>query len=155
MSEMRTLTSKTRQVSSANSPKKPRMTKHSKQKETILRVLRNSKSHPTATWIYDEVRKELPHISLATIYRNLRLLQAKFEIVCLDIAGDCKRFDPITSKHYHGKCDQCGQVFNIDESASHKLVGEIIQKAEFKISEYRLEFRGLCKDCQRRLEVKE
>ena len=45
-----------------------------KQREVILSVLRGTDTHPTADWVYQEVRKELPNISLGTIYRNLRIL---------------------------------------------------------------------------------
>ncbi|MBI2288549.1 MAG: transcriptional repressor, partial [Chloroflexi bacterium] len=86
------------------------MLKRSRQKEAILKVLSSTTSHPTASWIYDEVRKEMPGISLGTVYRNLRLLQARGEILRLDIAGDCRRFDANTNDHYHGRCDCCGQV---------------------------------------------
>ena len=128
--------------------------KKTKQKEAILRVLKNTTSHPTAAWIYDEVRKELPHISLGTVYRNLRLLRAQGEISELEIIGDCRRFDGDTSNHYHGRCDRCGQVVNIDESMSKRLDWGISRETDFTISEYRLEFHGLCRDC-RKLETKE
>ena len=111
-------------------------------------------SHPNAAWIYDEVRRELPHISLGTVYRNLRLLRAQGEISELEIIGDCRRFDGDTSNHYHGRCDRCGQVVNIDESMSKRLDWGISRETDFTISEYRLEFHGLCRDC-RKLETKE
>jgi len=51
------------------------MLKRSKQREAIVRVLKRTSSHPTAEWIYEEVKKEIPNIGLATVYRNLRLLK--------------------------------------------------------------------------------
>ena len=150
-SKMKALTSDANRIHRYNDeslPKKCQLLKRSRQKVAILRVLRNTKSHPTATWIYDEVRKEIPSISLATVYRNLRLLQTRGEISGLDIAGDCKRFESNTHHHYHGKCDRCGQIFDIDESAGKRLELEIMQKTDFTISEYRLEFRGLCRNCR-------
>ena len=45
--------------------------RYSKQREAILQVLEDTKAHPTASTIYEEVRKEIPNISLGTIYRNL------------------------------------------------------------------------------------
>ncbi|MBQ1935230.1 MAG: transcriptional repressor, partial [Clostridia bacterium] len=48
--------------------------KHSKQRDAIVQVLKNTKSHPTADWVYEEVRKQIPNISLGTVYRNLAKL---------------------------------------------------------------------------------
>ena len=55
----------------SSSKAKHRMTK---QRKLILEVLRNTNTHPTADWIYEQVKKEIPNISLGTVYRNLRLL---------------------------------------------------------------------------------
>ena len=127
---------------------KRRVVKRTRQKEAILNVLSNTTSHPTATWIYDKVRKEIPHVSLGTVYRNLRLLQTQGRISELEIAG-CKRFDIKTNKHGHFSCDLCGRVFDVDESESDNLDRDISRKTGFEISGVRLEFHGLCRECQR------
>ena len=127
---------------------RPQIPKRTRQKEAIRKVLSNTKSHPTAIWIYDEVRKEIPNISLGTIYRNLRLPEERGEISKLDIVGDCGRFEANTNNRYHGRCDRCGLLFDIDKSTGKRLDWEIMQKTDFTISEYRLEFRGLCRNCQ-------
>ena len=124
------------------------MVKKTKQKEVILRVLRSTNSHPTATWIYAEVRKEIPNISLGTVYRNLRLLRERGGILELELSGTASRFDARTDNHVHFTCEKCGQVFDIDEPVSKKLNGRVARKTGFKISHSRLEFRGLCRECQ-------
>lgn len=124
------------------------MIKRTKQKEAILRVLRSTSSHPTAAWLYDEVRKEMPNISLATVYRNLRQLRERGEILELDINGTSSRFDARTDDHYHFRCEKCDRVFDIDEPVDKQLDGRVAGKTGFKISYYQLEFRGLCRECQ-------
>ena len=59
---------------------------YSKQRETILKVLRSTRSHPSVNWIYENVKKEIPDVGLATVYRNLRQLEAAGEI--MRIQGD-------------------------------------------------------------------
>ncbi len=127
---------------------KIKMIKRSRQKEAILRVLRNTTSHPTATWIYDEVRKEIPNISLATVYRNFRLLKETGEILELELAGAPSRFDARTDEHHHFICEQCRRVFDVDQAVDTKLNGRIARKTGFNISHYQLEFYGLCPECQ-------
>ena len=47
---------------------------HSKQRDIILEVVSNSCEHPSADMVYQEVKKQIPNISLGTVYRNLNLL---------------------------------------------------------------------------------
>ena len=124
------------------------MKKETSQKEAILRVLRSSNSHPTADWVYAEVRKDIPNVSLGTVYRNLRLLQERGEILELAFNGGSSRFDGTSHNHYHFRCMKCGQVFDIDEKVDRKLDERIARKTGFKISRHQLEFRGLCQECQ-------
>ena len=124
------------------------MSKNTKQKEAILRVLRGTTSHPTADWVYAEVRNEIPHVSLGTIYRNLRLLRQSGEISEIDFGSTFSRFDGNPENHYHFRCEKCDCIFDVDEPVNVELNGEIAQKTGFRISYHRLEFRGLCKECQ-------
>lgn len=124
------------------------MLRKSKQKEAILRVLRGTTSHPTADWIYNEVRKEIPNISLGTVYRNLRLLCQGGEILQLDLCGALSRFDGRLDNHYHFRCANCGRVFDVDEPVDDNLNERVAGRTGFQVLCHRLEFRGVCKECQ-------
>jgi len=67
--------------------------KMTKQRRVIVEELKKLKTHPTATLIYELVRKRLPRISLGTVYRNLDLLAEAGIIQKLETAGTQKRFD--------------------------------------------------------------
>ena len=124
------------------------MYRKTKQKETIISVLRGTNSHPTADWIYNEVRKEIPNISLGTVYRNLRQLCEKGEILELDLCNSVSRFDGRKDNHYHFRCDNCQRIFDVDEPVDGKIDKRVARISGFKISSHRLEFRGLCNDCR-------
>ncbi|MFC1901481.1 transcriptional repressor [Chloroflexota bacterium] len=124
------------------------MVKKSKQRDAILRVLRSTNTHPTVQWIYDQVRHEIPNISMGTVYRNLKLLKQEGQIMELDIADTSSRFDGTAQNHYHFRCEQCRRVFDVDEPVCESLDKRVAEKTGFKISYHLLEFRGLCKDCQ-------
>lgn len=124
------------------------MIRKSRQKEAILKVLRCTKSHPTADWVYEQVRKEIPNVSLGTVYRNLKLMQAEGEIMELDFAGLPNRFDANAQNHYHFRCEECGRVFDLDVPVDSSLNREMAKRTGFRISSHRLEFQGLCTDCQ-------
>ena len=124
------------------------MVRTSKQKEAILRVLRGTESHPTADWIYQEVRKEIPNVSLGTVYRNLRLLSEDGEVLQLGLCGSLSRFDARRDNHYHFRCENCGRVFDVDEPVDENINERIAERTGFRVLSHRLEFRGLCQECQ-------
>jgi Fe2+ or Zn2+ uptake regulation protein len=118
-----------------------------RQRETILDVVRQTHSHPSADEIYELVRKQLPRISLGTVYRNLEVL-AKMELIQkLELGGTINRFDWDTNKHYHIRCLNCGQVDNAPIAPLNKLEDELYGATVFSIIGHRLEFEGLCPDC--------
>jgi len=124
------------------------MRRKTKQRETILRVLRNTKAHPTADWIYEEVKKEIPNISKGTVYRNLQVLQEDGAVSELNLNGTLSRFEAKQESHYHFRCEQCGKVFDLDEPVNNELDERVAKRTGFKVSHHQLEFRGLCIDCQ-------
>ena len=119
-----------------------------KQKETILKVLKNTRSHPTADQIYDEVRKEIPNISKGTIYRNLQVLQEDGAIFTLNLNGTLSRYEVKQESHYHFRCERCGRVFDLDEPIDKEIDARVSRHTGFKVSHHQTEFRGLCKECQ-------
>lgn len=127
--------------------KKTRMTK---QRKAILRVLKSTKSHPTADWIYEEVRKDIPNISLGTVYRNLNVLAENGKINVLDYGSNQSRYDGVTEKHYHFRCQKCGRVFDLDIDLASDLNEKINNETEFIAQSHRLEFSGICPDCQQK-----
>lgn len=122
--------------------------KRSKEKQAILQFLRTTSSHPTADAVYTEMRREIPSISLGTVYRNLRLLKEEGEINELELAGRLSRFDGYTRPHYHFRCEKCNRVFDLDEEVNSSLNERIAEKTGFTVLSHILEFRGLCRDCQ-------
>src|SRR6056297_2080891 len=97
-------------------------TRMTKQRKTILEVLKNTDSHPTADWIYEKVKQEIPNISLGTVYRNLNLLADKDKITVINYANDQSHYDGNTKIHYHFRCNQCGNVFDLEVKLFEKEI---------------------------------
>ena len=122
--------------------------RETRQRKAIMEVLRDVRSHPSADWIYDEVRKKLPHISKGTIYRNLNVLEDEGLIIELNVDGMAGRYEARQGNHYHFICEKCGRIFDLDVPVESGLNTEFAKKTGFQITHHQLEFRGLCKDCQ-------
>ena len=95
------------------------------QRQVILEELRNVKTHPTASELYDMVRQRLPRIGLGTVYRNLELLADCGIINKLETGGEQKRFDGNPGPHYHIRCTTCGRVDDIDMPLLENLDGKV------------------------------
>jgi Fe2+ or Zn2+ uptake regulation protein len=124
------------------------MSRGSKQRDTILRVITNSKDHPRADWVYDQVRREIPSISMGTVYRNLNSLAESGDIRQLEIAGSTSRFDGNTDNHYHFRCEQCSRIFDLDEPVDQSVCQRVAKNTGFKVYRHRMELVGLCNTCQ-------
>ncbi len=129
--------------------RKPR-TRMTRQRQTILEILRSTSSHPTADWIHAQARKRISNISLGTVYRNLKVLKEMGEIVELDYGSTFSRFDGNPISHYHFVCEECGRVYDIDLPVDQGLEEKVRQRTGFEIRSHRTEFYGLCLECQGR-----
>ncbi|NLG50462.1 MAG: transcriptional repressor [Chloroflexi bacterium] len=121
------------------------------QRIAILQVLRSTDTHPDASWVYDEVRKQLPHISLATVYRNLTRLAEAGMIVKLELEGQVSRWDGRTQAHNHISCTRCGRVADIAPvSLTESVWDHITATSGFRVKGYYLTCYGCCPDCVQR-----
>lgn len=123
-----------------------KVTKHSHQRDKILEVLKNTKSHPSASDIYETVRLEIPNISLGTVYRNLAKLSEMGHILKIDIGSGTEHFDGDVSSHYHIVCQGCGKITDIYEH--NESLNELAEKYfGGKIKSHSLVFYGECEKC--------
>jgi len=130
-----------------NSPKPRRSTR---QRRVIFEELAKLKSHPTAVDLHEIVRRRLPRISLATVYRNLELLNDLGRVQKIESGGGQARFDADTAVHDHVRCVHCGRVADVE---SEPLVLDPPQAEDidgFRIIGHRLEYLGVCPQCQRK-----
>ncbi len=120
------------------------------QREVILEEIGRYKGHPTADLLYERIKKKLPHISLATVYRNLEILSEVGKIRKLEISGRQKRFDRELKEHNHIYCLQCHRIDNIHMVSEQMLASGSEKEIGYKISGCRIEFFGICPECQRK-----
>ncbi|WP_353894089.1 transcriptional repressor [Proteinivorax hydrogeniformans] len=118
-----------------------------KQRRKILEVLKSTTCHPTADWIYNEVKKEMPTISLGTVYRNLSVLKTKGEILELNYGSTFSRYDGNPTNHYHFTCNKCLKVYDVDIPLQSKLNDQINHVNGHKVDDHRIEFYGTCREC--------
>ena len=124
-----------------------KIVKSSRQRNLILQILRSTKSHPTADWIYKEARKIIPNISLGTVYRNLNLLRDEGKIQELCYGRGISRYDGDLRDHYHVRCLECGCIQDVPHISPRASSCEVESMTGYRIYSHRLEFLGLCPEC--------
>ena len=120
------------------------------QRIAICRFALRSRDHPNAHRIYDEVKKVHPTVSLATVYKTLRILTEQGLIQELDLPESQARFDSCVELHINLVCLQCGRIQDFDDSAAREMVERVTAKAEFTQTGQRIDIYGMCKTCRSR-----
>lgn len=121
-------------------------TRETRQRRVVYDTIQKTHSHPTADWIFEQVRADVPKISLGTVYRNLSVL--KQEGVIREIFGNDRRahYDADLSPHAHFICSDCGQIWDVfgvqqvDWRTLKDLVG-------CEVTNQQLDFQGRCAAC--------
>lgn len=123
--------------------------KYSRQRASIKKYLMQTHEHPTADTVYLHVKKEFPHISLGTVYRNLNLLADMGDIIKITTPDGGDRFDGDTQPHYHVICTSCGSVSDLILDGNHIQSINKLAEAHFNgtIEHHNILFYGTCEKC--------
>ena len=117
-----------------------------KQLEVVWHEVANDNSHPTADQIYERVRRQIPNISLGTVYRNLQKLVAEGKLQVLTL-GRTQHFDPLVDRHQHFICESCRRVYDVMVGEDEEILPSSLPRGEFTVTSHQLAFFGECKAC--------
>lgn len=119
------------------------------QRIAICRFLSETREHPTAQRIYEQLRPDHPSLSLATVYNTLEALTSLGAINSLGGAGsDAVHYDADTSPHVNLACVSCHKVIDLPSQHVHALDQEIANTSGYELLGARVLYYGLCPSCQ-------
>ena len=128
------------------------MKNYSKQREDLLSVLKNSKSHPTAEELYNSIKEKIPSVSRGTVYRNLKDLVDEGYIIKISMAGGADRYDYIHKKHNHIICKYCGMIKDFEYDFDLKNVKlSVIKQTEMDPLLDGVIVYGICGKCKEKI----
>lgn len=120
------------------------------QRYAVLNVLASSSDHPSAESIYAKLIDHYPTMSLATVYKTISLLKREGEILELEFSDLGNRYDGKKPyPHPHVICTQCGKIIDPAQLNMEEITLKMMEETGFKILAHRLDFYGLCPECQR------
>jgi len=119
-----------------------------RQRSQILEEVRSNRNHPTADQIYEGVRRKMPNISMATVYRNLELLAEQGLIRRLETQGKSRRYDYKTFHHYHVRCIGCDEIGDVVLDPPDGIELKLEDDSGYEILGHSIEFIGICPRCR-------
>jgi len=119
------------------------------QRIALLRLLAASGGHPSASQLYEQMNDQFPTTSLATVYKTLNVLKEIDGVLELGFSGDDNRYDGNKPyPHPHLICIRCKKILDPEVSLAKSLIQEVAQSSGYQAVGHRLDFYGLCPDCQ-------
>ena len=118
------------------------------QRQCIFRALEGDVSHPSAERVHQRVLREMPNVSLKTVYQTLNDLAELGAISVLEVGTGSARFDPnVEHTHHHLVCRSCGKVRDLAADFPGLTVSTTGAQG-FVVDSAEVVFRGLCDECR-------
>jgi len=119
------------------------------QRMAVLKILAASEEHPSVEQIYERVKADFPMTSLATIYKTVTLLKEMGEVLELGFSDDSNRYDGIRPyPHPHLICTKCRNILDPEVPTLSELPQEVARSTGYRLVSHRLDFFGICPQCQ-------
>jgi Fur family peroxide stress response transcriptional regulator len=116
----------------------------------VLTILAKSRAHPSAQEIYQQVKRDFPMTSLATVYKTITMLKEMGEVLELGFSDDSSRYDGRDpTPHPHLICVRCKKIVDWESDALANLTRQVCEQSGYKMLGHRLDLLGLCPDCQK------
>ena len=122
--------------------------KHFRKRDAILSCIKQTHVHPSADWVYAQLKPQIPDLSIGTVYRNLALFKEQGSIVSLGTVQGVERFDGNTEPHVHFICTGCGRVDDLPQmEVPQALCCQAGSQTGGRVECCQLTFTGRCSQC--------
>ena len=117
----------------------------SHQRERIYQTVLERRDHPTAEMVYQQLKPEMPRLSLGTVYRNLQQMAREGRLAEVD--GPVTRFDAVTRPHTHFQCRFCGALMDLEAMPYDEALDRAAAARGYQVTGHSLIFTGACPRC--------
>jgi Fur family transcriptional regulator, peroxide stress response regulator len=117
------------------------------QRRIILETVLQSKSHPTANEVFNQVAARHLGVSRATVHRNLDIMAGMGVITKTCHPGNAARYDGRIDIHHHLVCLKCNSIVDIDDDHLNAIKIPDTSSFGFEVSDFRVQLRGYCRSC--------
>ena len=118
------------------------------QRQVLYEVMKTMHGHPSPEEVYTKVKKKVPAISLATVYKNIHLFVESGVFREVSMHHGSLRVEMNDEAHHHMVCSKCKMITDIGE----KELGLVSKKEKlpggFLVERYAVDVIGVCAKCQ-------
>ncbi|MBD3213389.1 MAG: transcriptional repressor [Candidatus Lokiarchaeota archaeon] len=136
---------------------KSKLKEHNKritpQRIVVYNTLKESKIHPNAEELHQEVIKKHPNISLATVYQILNLFEEELGIVKSMSINHIKHYDIRSEFHIHIICTKCGKIEDIYSDKIKLFWENLIDELDLKPEDQIIKIYQVCSTCSKKKEM--
>ena len=121
--------------------------RNSATRNSIYQYLCGTKEHPSAEMIFNDLKGDLPNLSLGTVYRNLKQLEEIGRVIRVTTVDNHERYDANCEDHVHLVCDKCGRVIDIMDADINAAKAACNVSGGAKIKHIQIVLNGTCERC--------
>lgn len=118
------------------------------QRQVLYEVMQGMDGHPSPEEIYARVKRKIPSISLATVYKNIHLFVESGVLREVSLHHGSQRLEMNAEEHHHLVCSKCKSIEDIDESSLGALPKRRKLADGFLVERYSVDVIGICAKCQ-------
>src|ERR1700747_2735115 len=117
------------------------------QRRVIYATVMSLHGHPSPELIYDSVRKKIPTISLATVYKNVRTFLESGMLREVSFHHGSLRVEPNEHEHHHLVCVRCKQITDLDAGSLVPVRMKSRLPRGFQLARISVDVLGICAAC--------
>jgi Fur family ferric uptake transcriptional regulator len=116
------------------------------QRKIIARVMSQAEDHPDVDELYNRVTKIDSKISIATVYRTVKLFEEAGILAKHDFKGGKARYEEISESHHDHLIDvKSGEIIEFVDDEIEKLQKKVAEKYGYDLVDHKLELYGIKK----------
>jgi Fur family peroxide stress response transcriptional regulator len=118
------------------------------QRQVLYEVMKTMEGHPSPEEVYAKVKKRVPAISLATVYKNIHLFVESGVFREVSLHHGSLRVEMNDVAHHHMVCSKCKEISDIGESELGLVPKQDKLPGGFLVERYAVDVIGVCAKCQ-------
>jgi Fe2+ or Zn2+ uptake regulation protein len=119
-----------------------------RQRVALLRLLRQSRHHPTVVELHELLRQEQRRVSRKTVYEILDSFVRAGLASCPGEGGTPSRYEANREPHDHARCRKCGQLFDLPAGRVRRTPATRRALDGFRVESVSVVLRGVCRRCR-------
>jgi len=124
--------------------------KSTRQRGLIIDTFMDAGGHLTVEELWAQARRADPKVSVATVYRTMKLLAESGLAQARNFGDGQTRYEPTGGHHHdHLICTRCGTIVEFENDRIEQLQEAVARKHGFRVTSHKMELYGLCRTCQK------